>query len=61
MQIMCDGKPFNPCRGLTDAQARAAFEMYAQHRPMHGYTFQLLDGKGAVVDEKVSPKGSGKK
>lgn len=28
MQIKCNGQQFNPCHGLTDAETRAAFDMY---------------------------------
>jgi hypothetical protein len=61
MMIKCNGQVFNPCKGLSEAEARAAFEMYASVRPANSYTWTLHDDAGKVVEERTSPTVKGAK
>lgn len=61
MMIKCDGQLFNPCKGLTDDQAKATFAMYAGPRPSNSYRWTLHDDSGRVVDERTSETAKGGK
>ncbi|MDM7993769.1 MAG: hypothetical protein QUS11_10705 [Candidatus Fermentibacter sp.] len=60
MMIRCNGQPFNPCKGLTPDQARAAFEMYAAARPSNSYQWTFVDD-GGKVHERISVSGKSAK
>jgi len=59
IEIMCNGQLFNPCRGMTLAEAHAAFAMYAGPRPAQTYTWELrVDGRVEKVVASAKGKAS---
>lgn len=61
MVIKCNDQVFNPCRGLSPAEARAAFDMYTQARPSNSYHWSFTDETGATVERTSETSKGGKK
>lgn len=55
-EIRCDGQAFNPCRGMSESEARAAFDMYTGPQAAKGHTFTLF-ASGRKLDERHVEKG----
>lgn len=54
--IKCDGEMFNSCGGMTETEARRAFEMYSSGQQVSkGHRFELCRD-GVVIDAQDTRK-----
>lgn len=54
-EIRCDGNLLNPCKDMTEGQARVNFAMYSGPQASKGHTF-VLYRDGVEIDRREVPE-----
>jgi hypothetical protein len=55
-EIRCNGEMLNPCRGMTEGEARAAFQMYSGPQASKDKTYTLHQNGVEIERREVKKK-----